>query len=151
MIVRCPHCGETNAYTDEKRGKTVHCRACQKVFFVSYEGVAAKNKEDITMTEGQRPKVSAPAIACFVLSIFLLTTLAPWFVPVAVTSAGLDLTFSVGPFLALVTFGLGIAALIQRCYTRRSLWWLAIIGIVVPVGWVVFLSMWVMGVAGSWH
>jgi len=151
MIVRCPHCRETNAYTDEKRGQNVHCRACQKVFFVSYEGVAGKNKDDITITAEQEPKASLLALASFVLSILLLIMLAPWFIPVEVASAEADFIFSVGPFLALITFGLGIAALIQRGYTRRSLWWLAIIGIAIPVGWVVFLSIWVMGVAGSWH
>jgi len=56
MIVKCPHCGETNAYTDEKRGKEVLCKGCQKAFFVSYEGVAAKNKESLNEKAEKKAK-----------------------------------------------------------------------------------------------
>jgi hypothetical protein len=159
MVVKCPHCDETNAYTDEKRGKTVHCRACQKVFFVSYEGVAARNKESVNEkamseldnnAEGQEMKVSVLAVASFVLSIFFIPALMPFFAPVG--EGALLLSVEVGGlFFALVAVILGIAALIQRLSGARSLWWLGIIGIAVPIAWAVFIYCWIVGVSTSWH
>ncbi len=68
MIVKCPHCGETNAYTDEKKGQSVHCRTCQQAFFVSYDGVAAKNKEsinEIITKEKGRERLKLVALIAF--------------------------------------------------------------------------------------
>lgn len=74
MIVKCPHCGETNAYTDAKRGQSVHCRTCRQVFFVSYESVAAKNKESINETiekEKGREQLKLVAFIAFFPALIL--------------------------------------------------------------------------------
>lgn len=148
MIVRCPHCNETNAYTDEKRGRDVHCRACQKVFFVSYEDVAAKNKESVNATT-VKVKISGLAVASIILSTFLLMFLSPLFIFIPFTDELFVCNFYFGPYLALGAVVLGIAALIQRAFVMRSWWWLAIIGIAIPVMWLIFLIIWAGGMLSS--
>lgn len=97
----------------------------------------------------QKAKISVLAIASLVLSTFLLMLLTPFFIPAS--SNMQDFIFRFGPFLALCTAVLGIAALIQRAFVQRSWWWLALFGIAIPVAWVVIISIWILGVAKSWH
>jgi len=49
MEVKCPHCCKMNAYglTVENECEQVICAVCQRTFFVSREGVSAKDKEGI--------------------------------------------------------------------------------------------------------
>jgi len=37
MIRHCPHCGQANKYTEDRKGKNVKCRVCEKTFFVPYK------------------------------------------------------------------------------------------------------------------
>ena len=47
MVLKCPHCNETTTYMLENGAKEVSCTICGKTFFVSYEGLAAKDKASI--------------------------------------------------------------------------------------------------------
>jgi len=50
MEVKCPHCNKMNAYglTVKDRYERFVCAVCQKTFFVSLEGIPAKDKDGIS-------------------------------------------------------------------------------------------------------
>jgi hypothetical protein len=103
-------------------------------------------KETDKNIQDQGVKTSLAALASFVLSALLLVTLSPFFFQDGISSDMFKAMCCSGLFLSFCSAVSGIAALIQRSFGPRRLWWLGIVGIAVPAAWGVIMTLKIFGI-----
>jgi hypothetical protein len=67
------------------------------------------------------------------------------------TSEDLNMFFFLSPLIGLAVIILGIAAVLQRIFVKRRLWWFGILGSSLAIGCAILVCVWIMGAATSWH